>query len=137
MIPIAAPSLLTQAENAFVTSHDVTIVPLAAVEVARWGYKLHRRDDASVGRAQKARTTSATIARSGMLGLLSPTPTLADASSPRCSLTVIASTPHFRFCLRCARASWVPARKKCVVDKCHKSIIFYARRPLRNGLSEM
>jgi hypothetical protein len=47
MIPIAAASLPTQAENAFVTSHDVTIVPLDAVEVARWGYKLHRRDDAN------------------------------------------------------------------------------------------
>jgi hypothetical protein len=63
MILIAAPSLLTQAENAFVTSHDVTIVPFGdAVEVA-----------------QSARATSATIATSGMLGLLSPTPTMTDA----------------------------------------------------------
>jgi hypothetical protein len=64
MILIAAVSLLTQAENAFVTSHDVTIVPFGdAVEVA-----------------QSARATSATIATSGMLGLLSPTPTMTDAS---------------------------------------------------------
>jgi hypothetical protein len=35
MILLAAASLLTQAENAFVTSHDVTIVPFGdAVEVA-------------------------------------------------------------------------------------------------------
>jgi hypothetical protein len=78
----------------------------------------------------KSRATSATIARSGKLGLLSPIPTLADALSPRCSLTVIASTPHFRFCLRCAR-TLLPPRKKCVVDKCHKSCIFYARRRMR------
>jgi len=57
MILIAAPSLLIQAENAFVTSHDVTIVPLEAVEVVRWGYKLHHRDDASrlVARKKPAR----------------------------------------------------------------------------------
>jgi hypothetical protein len=39
MIPIAAASLLTQAENAFVTNHDVTIVTLDAVEVARRGLR--------------------------------------------------------------------------------------------------
>jgi hypothetical protein len=73
----------------------------------------------TVGRAQKARATSATMATSGMIGLLSPTPTLADA--PR-SLTVIASM-DFRFCLRCARVGCLPPRKKCVVDKCHKEFI--------------
>jgi hypothetical protein len=71
MILIAAVSLLTQAENAFVTSHDVTIVPFGdAVEVA-----------------QSARVTSATIATSGMLGLLCPTPTMTASKSalfPHC-----------------------------------------------------
>ena len=113
MIPIAAPSLLTQAENAFVTSHDVTIVPLAAVEVARWGYKLHRRDDASVGRAQKARATSATIARSGMLGLLCPTPTMTDASKS-------ALFPH---CHRIDAAfSFLSSMRSCKLDTSKKEM---------------
>jgi hypothetical protein len=111
MITIAAASLLLPKRKMPSLPATTPRSPLDAVEVARWGYKLHRRTTpiiSAVGRAQKARATSATKARSGMLGLLSPTPTLADA--PRYSLTVIASM-DFRFCLRCARVGCLPPRK--------------------------
>jgi hypothetical protein len=93
MLLIAAPSLLTQAENAFVTSHDVTIVPF--------------------GDAQSARATSATIATSGMLGLLCPTPTMTDASKS-------ALFPH---CHRIDAAfSFLSSMRSCKLDTSKKEM---------------
>jgi hypothetical protein len=141
--------ILPQTDHAFLPKPKMPSLPATTSRSCRW--KPSRSSGGATscitartqiiitaGRAQKARATSATIATSGMLGLLSPTPTMADSSSPPCSLTVIASTPHFRFCLRCARMNWIPPRKKCVVDKCHKSffevILYlddpYSRRPM-------
>jgi hypothetical protein len=63
---------------------------LEAVEVVRWGYKLHRRDDVNPHHGwprAKSPRDQRNQGTSGMLGLLSPTPTMADASSPPCSLT--------------------------------------------------
>src|SRR5262249_6354183 len=129
-ILIAAASLLTQAENASLP--DVTIVPLATSSRSPAGARsciaAMTRIIMTAGRAQKARATDATIAKSGMLRLLPPTPTLADASKsalfPYCHRIDAAFV-----CLRCVGA--LPPRKKCVVDKCHKSFIFYTRHLLQ------
>ena len=138
-ILIAAASLLTQAENAFVTSHDVTIVPLEAVEAVRWGYKLHRRDDVNHHHGwSHARNPRDQRNRSQVrnVRLAVSYTTMADASKsalfPHCCRiatlfvsSLDAALPFLACSIRARRCFRISDKKNIVSDKCHKLSFYF------------